>query len=313
MKRDSCFTPARRGFGWALWLLLALSGCDQTPRPAQAPPVEPATTQVEPATPVVIAAPVGPTESPRPQTFRIPAGKTRIHATVTEVEPGYHPLRIEVKEGRQSYHLESVVAGLASPSDLPGHLNKTIGWKGQYLFVRSECGGGNAFRCDVDHVFKRVDGELRKLGTIGVWPTVAANIVTIGPGFQKGLFLDVDATLEGNEFTGHAGAPFIKLALRDEGNWLTLDQAQTWKINRDSFAESLTEAKAAVSDPDADTKTHAANSLLFNLAVAKLTDRNADYRDALALIQKLSGKTHGNRLAKEAHLVMAASSNPNRK
>ena len=81
---------------------------------------------------------------------------------------------------------------------------KHITWKGPYLLVRSECGGGNAWRCDRDAIFAARSGQLIQLGEV-----YAGSRTTSYQSYRNGYFGDVYDKLENNALTGHATAPFF--------------------------------------------------------------------------------------------------------
>jgi hypothetical protein len=77
-------------------------------------------------------------------------------------------------------------------------------WKGTYLFVRSECGGGNAWRCDRDAIFTARSGRLVQLGEV-----YAGARNTSYRSYRNGCFWDVYDKLENNALTGRATAPLL--------------------------------------------------------------------------------------------------------
>ena len=102
-------------------------------------------------------------------------------------------------------------------------LRRTIGWRHGYLFVRTECGGGNAWKCQGESVFGIRNGRLVGLGTLAT-RSVSDGIAT---SWRGGLFWDAHTDLEINELTSHAGAPWFELRLRERDGRLVADTEST--------------------------------------------------------------------------------------
>ena len=245
------------------------------------------------------------------KSFKIPAGKTRITATVTEVAEGYQVLLIEISEGRKIFHVTTVIQGSKKSAVISRDLKQTTGWKGRYLFVRSSCGGGNIYRCNVDHIFKRINNELHQLATVGVLAGKVETTDIIGPSFKNGIFLDVETSMETNDFTSHSNAPFIVLGLKDRGTRLSLDRERTWYLNREECIKNINAANDALSKNDLVYRRYTAEGLLHNLAVAKLTDRKQDYNQASILIARLIGEYNLQRYQNAVNFAIARPYNQN--
>ena len=111
-------------------------------------------------------------------------------------------------------------------------LRRTIGWRDDYLFVRTECGGGNAWKCVSESVFRLRDDHLVGLGTL----LAQYEPEELGSCWHGGRFSDIDADFEGNELTSHAGAPWLSLSLREQEGRLVADVDSTWSLNAHEFA-----------------------------------------------------------------------------
>ena len=155
---------------------------------------------------------------------------------IAEYNPKFERLflqaRIIIRYRRQEYRLDSnVFAG--DDSNLPGAIERlkgTIGWKSSCLFVSSECGGSNAWRCERDYIFKLNGEDLIYVGNI-----VADSDRGPGSNFKNDHFEDVFDRLEGNSLTSHAGAPYFMIFLEETQNRLAPNLQRTWELNYGKF------------------------------------------------------------------------------
>jgi hypothetical protein len=200
--------------------------------------------------------------------------------------PRYFPFTLTVARGDQSFAYRTLIVAVADEDEAIGVLRQTIGWKDNHLFVREECGGGNMWRCDVDHVFALRGGRLVPLGEeIG-------GSRSQGPGalYRNGYFVDMYDRLENNSLTTHAGAPSFALYLKESGGALAVDLDRTWKEGRAGYERNRKEiarieANRAI-DPRARDET-LASLLLHNAALAAYCGRKAELEQTMRDAQRL--------------------------
>lgn len=280
----------------ALSLVLLCGGCDKDPA-VPAAPIGKVTTFTEPT--LLAARPLKEPDTPPTETkpnfkpIKIHMGKVKVMAEISEFDgDDYYELQITVTTGQQKYEVDTALNGPENLKAVTRHLKKTIGWKGPYLFVRSECGGGNAFRCNKDYVFRLSGNKLIKIGEIAVWENMPGGEETIGPGYQHGYFLDIWNDLEENDLTSHAEGPSIKLSLQDRDDKLVMNKDQTWKRNLPQYrANEIELSRRAKHNSKTSLKLFELNSqLLFNAALSRLTERKQEYQETLDLAKLMIGK-----------------------
>lgn len=274
-----------------LFLVLLCGGCDKPPAEPEAS-IGKASTAPTPAErlPLVESGTQPSVAKPNFKPIKFHAGKANISAEIEYSSgEGYYDMQITVGVGQQKYELDSALTGQENLKTVTQRLKKTIGWKGPYLFVRSECGRGNSFRCDKDYVFKLSGKRLIKIGETAVWETMPGGEELIGPGYQHGYFLDIWNGLEENDLTSHAEAPSIKMSLQDRDDKLVMHKDQTWKLNLRQYRANETELRQRAKQS---TKSNLESfelkaQLLFNTALAKLTGRKQEYQETLDLAKRV--------------------------
>ena len=190
--------------------------------------------------------------------------------------------RLSLEHGAERCTLETTIR-------LPDHqttlanavrrLRRTIGWRHGYLFVRTECGGGNAWKCQGESVFGIRNGRLVGLGTLAT-RSVSDGIAT---SWRGGLFWDAHTDLEINELTSHAGAPWFELRLRERDGRLVADTESTWAANARTFAARDSAARRNASPPEAHkTWDSVISPRLGNAAVARYCGRTTQLAAILA-------------------------------
>jgi hypothetical protein len=284
----------------ALTLVLLCVGCDKH----SALPVTPIGKETKTSTvpePLVLWPPTGP-DTPPSETkpnfkpILIHVGKVKVMAEISDFDSeGHYNLQITVAAGRKKYEVDSALTGQENLKTVTQRLNKNIGWKGPYLFVRSECGGGNAFRCDKDYVFKLSGNRLIKIGEIAVWENMPGREKSIGPGYQHGYFRDIWNNLEENDLTSHAEGPSIKMLLQVRDDKFVMNKDQTWKFNLHQYRANEIElrrhAKRNAKSAKSSLELFDLNSqLLFNAALARLTNHKQEYQKTLDLAKLMIDK-----------------------
>jgi hypothetical protein len=275
----------------ALSLVLICGGCDKPPAEPVAPIGKESTTS-NVSEPLTLLWPLAEPDTPAPEAkpnfkpIKINVGKANVTAEVSyfNVE-GYYDLQMTVAAGRMKYELDSALTGQKNLKTVTQRLNKTIGWKGPYLFIRSDCGGGHSWRCNKDYVFKLSGKRLIKIGETAVWETIPGGEESIGPGYQHGYFLDIWDGLENNDLTSWAEGPFILMLLQDRDDKLVMNKDQTWKFNLSQYrANEIELRQRAKRNTKSSLKWFELNSqLLFNTALAKLTERKQEYQETVDL------------------------------
>ena len=177
---------------------------------------------------------------------------------------------------------------VASAEEAIERQRTVTGWKEGYLFVRDSCGGGNAWRCVTDHVFRLVTDKKGNDDLVYVG-AVASGEDCIEPGcaLEDGVFTDIYDGLEANTLTSHADAPAPIIGLSEQGGRFVVDTDLTWDMNQERYTAGLrcladqagTQANNACTE-----RVTPRNALLFNALLAQYTGR----RDELAAFKILT-------------------------
>lgn len=219
---------------------------------------------------------------------RIPAGAIAILTRPVAVfaqpdavptpRAGFHPFTLTVARGDQAFTYRTSLVAAGDVASALAILRRTIGWRGGYLFVRQECGGGNAWRCDVDQVFALRRGVLARIGEqIGGRRNQAP-----GAAYRNAHFVDVYDRLENNPLTSHAAAPWFRIYMVDRDGVLAADLPFTWKKDVRRFESNRRELARIERDPRIDPRARdeaVASLLLHNAALARYC-RQQDALDA---------------------------------
>lgn len=205
--------------------------------------------------------------------------------------PHHYPFTITVAHEQQAFSYRTDLVAVDDVAAAVAVLRRTIGWRGGYLFARRECGGGNAWRCDVDLVFALRGGRLERVGeqiggTRGQAP---------GAAYRNGHFVDVYDWLELNDLTSHAGAPWFRIYLVDRDGKLAADLPYTWRMDAHRFESSRREIARVERDGNLDARARNesfASLLLHNAALARYCRQpgplEATDRDAKRLLTPLA-------------------------
>ena len=163
---------------------------------------------------------------------------------------------------------------VASPEEAIERQRAVTGWKEGYLFVRDSCGGGNAWRCDRDHVFTLVTDKKGRDELVYVG-AVASGEDCDEPGcaLEDGVFTDLYDGLEANALTSHADAPApIIIGLSEQAGRFVADLDLTWDMNQERYTAGLRCLANATNHPCTDRLTPK-TALLFNALLAQYTGR----------------------------------------
>ena len=182
--------------------------------------------------------------------------------------PHVYPFTVTIAHEQQAYSYRTRLVAVDDLAAAVAILRRTIGWRGGYLFARRECGGGNAWRCDVDLIFALREGRLVRIGEqIGGTRSQAP-----GAAFRNGHFVDVYDRLEINDLTTHAGAPRFRIYLVDRDGRLAADLAYTWRRDSRRFDSNRRELARIERDTSLDPparRESVASLLLHNAALAR--------------------------------------------
>jgi hypothetical protein len=132
-----------------------------------------------------------------------------------------------VRDGRTTQCIRTFLIAVHDLPDAVGVLRGTVAWRAPYLFVRSECGGGTAWACNQEIVFKVTGGHADRIGAFEVGEKRLP-----GLSLREGYFVDTYDKLEFSAGLSHMSAPRFELAIREEGGQLTVLPDVTWSINR---------------------------------------------------------------------------------
>jgi hypothetical protein len=191
---------------------------------------------------------------------------------------GYFLLKLDVIFGKERFPIQSALIGLKNFKEAVDFEKKRSGWKGPYLFVREECGGGNAWRCNLEHIYKIVDKHLIYIGA-----TYAGESDTPGSSYQNGVFIDIYDKLEINTLTGHVDAPGLWLVIKEKNGKMVVDLDQTWIRNKKDYDTNQSEIQAGLKKKT--NSFYLLSPLLFNAVLAKYCAK----KDQLKTSVKIAG------------------------
>jgi hypothetical protein len=212
----------------------------------------------------------------------------RVVALPSPREAPDYPLtfQLSLEHGAERCTLQTMLVlprGNSTLAAATTRLRRTIGWRHGYLFVRTECGGGNAWKCASEAVFGLRNGHLAGLGTLAA----RSRSTGIGTSWRNGLFRDAQTDLEINELTSHAGAPWFELRLRERDGRLVADVDSTWAANTREFAAREAAARENAKPPgENETWDSVISPRLGNAALAKYCGRTG-------LLAAIMAEAHG--------------------
>lgn len=154
-------------------------------------------------------------------------------------------------------------------------LQRSIAWKGGYLFVRLECGGGNAWRFNREQVFALRQGRLVHIGEI----LGGQRDEKPGRYYEDGWFIDLYDKFELNSLVGHAFAPGITLHERVVFDHLEVDLKRTWLENQKDFDDNT----LRFSGVEPGDELEDIQPLLHNAVIAKYCRRDDELQAVLGL------------------------------
>ncbi len=205
----------------------------------------------------------------------------RVTAVLKESEPAdwHYAFVIFVEHHATRFTLSTDLVMQRSDKlvDATNVLRRTIGWKDHFLFVRTDCGTGNAWQCTSESIFALRGDQLVGLGTLlGAERRLATS-------WDGRFFHGIYADLEGNDLTSHAGAPWFEVLYRERGGRLVPDVDSTWSANAGPFAtwDSTAVATSAPAGPEGGWETVVAPRF-SRAALAKYCRRDRELAAVLA-------------------------------
>lgn len=186
-----------------------------------------------------------------------------------------------VRKGKEEFLRNTTVTGVDTADQGFEVVKKGSRWKGKYLLVRTECGGGNAWRCNRDAVFMVRADRLRSVGEV-----FGGDRDEPARSYRDGYFWDIYSKFDMNELTDHARAPTFWIALREKAGELKADLSRTWLRNRDDFQKRMSGIEAVIKERRADGRRNEEfeHLVLCNAVLAKYCAR----RNEAAKLEKLA-------------------------
>ena len=226
-------------------------------------------------------------------TYSLLKGKMSVSAKLIDAMadsdvPPYFTFLIIVEDAHRRYEVESDIIVVENLDDALGVLKNSIYSNNGYTFIRHECGGGNAWRCNVDSIFTMKEGTLQWVGDMAGVEERGA----VGRNYSADLFMDYYDKFESNHLTSHAAAPFLKIYSRDNKGALRVDLEVTWQQNRERFLKEKDVIdqivkKSAMSE---DESRELWSSLLRAAVLAKYCQRTKELDEALQIADRALSK-----------------------
>jgi hypothetical protein len=195
---------------------------------------------------------------------------------------------VTVDYAKQRYRFATFVPQWDSATDGIDRQRTLSGWKGDYLFVRHQCGQMANWRCVVDQVFTLHQGALVHLGGVE-----SRDCKELGCRYDEktGLFRDLHDAYQVNPVTGQTDSPPIAVMLRADAakRRFSLDMDATWQLNAPLFSQSMAcldmVAEKGFSEQCAGG-TNPWSSFLSAARLAKLTGRDKEWNTLFAVQAK---------------------------
>ncbi|MFN8987790.1 MAG: hypothetical protein ACK511_08000 [Burkholderiales bacterium] len=210
------------------------------------------------------------------------AAKAAVKISVTQ-NTAYEFI-VNVDREKQRYRFVTFIHNFESPSEGLAYQRSMMGWKGDYLFVRHQCGQVAEWRCIVDQVFTVANNQLIHLGAVE-----SAACKELGCKYQTatGIFTDLYDVYQVNPVTGATDAPPLSIARRAKDGALVTDLDETWKMNSSLYQASLAclnqVAISGFETPCA-SKQSAWSALVTAAKLAHYTNRTSE-RESLFTVQ----------------------------
>lgn len=193
-------------------------------------------------------------------------------------ETEHYQLELGIKHGDVRFKFHTNIFHISSFNEAIQNQRKRTHWKGPYLLVGYERGGGNASRGYLDTVFLLKKGRLLYLGEVDA------------DSFENGVFKDWYDKFEGNELTSHAESPLIRLVIEEKGGQFLVNLAKTWSENQKRFNQDREVIQELLNNKKIDPEsliTEITGSLLFNAVLSKYCNRQADLDSILKITKQV--------------------------
>jgi hypothetical protein len=216
--------------------------------------------------------------SPYRVTFQLVKSMNRFYDIQTRVACGGQMIHLNTQWHAESY--EEAVKDL----------KKLTGVKDGYLFTPWSCGGGNAWRCEMEYVIS-CDRGLQVLGALG------RHVDWENPGesLKDGLFRDGFDGLEINPFTCHAAAPSFELFLMRENGSFVVAKDPTWRNNTAVMVNFQMRFRAGIGKGE--TEEEAKSAFLGALVLAMLCGQKTEWGSTLRTGQEIFGRAKAKAMA----------------
>lgn len=209
----------------------------------------------------------------------------RVTAQPVHCGPTYCEAEMTVSAGGRRVRVGTTLLAKSWPRALP-RIRERVRWKNDYLFVGTDCGGGNAWCCNKERVFALDHGQLIDLGHV-----CPRDLHDAGSSYDGTRFLDRYDLLEGNALTSHADAPEFPVIRVRRGDALVTDVDATWELNRHTF-ESVSRYLAKAHHGEFRVRGH----ILLAATLAKYCGRSSELREVLSHARQLLTRDERSRL-----------------
>ena len=214
--------------------------------------------------------------------FNILSGKVNVQANLFtyegwDVNESPYDFEILVTYGKKHFKISSIIIGVKNIDEAVSRIKESTGWKDNYLFVPSECGGGNAWRCNTEHVF-----AIRQVQLVRIGETISDDGKP-GSSYKNGFFYDVYDRLEVNSLTSHVDSPIIDIVMKEMGDRFIVDLERTWHENLDKYKRNLEEirrVKISRGKKQSSIEEFLIAPVLFNAALAKYCRHQKEFEDS---------------------------------
>jgi hypothetical protein len=183
---------------------------------------------------------------------------------------------VNIDHQKQRYRFVTFIPTFESPVEGLAYQRSMMGWKGDYLFVRHQCGQATEWRCIVDQVFTLEGNRLVHLGAIE-----SAACKELGCKYQPdtGIFTDLYDLYQVNPVTGTTDVPPLNITRRAQGNTLVTDLDATWKMNAPLLQENMACLDQVATSGFAIPCRHQQSAWSALVAVARLTHYTNRFRE----------------------------------
>ncbi len=180
-------------------------------------------------------------------TWTLRSAPIKVEAVLTDTDPetpehmAYFAFDIVLSTGTT---LRTAISGVHDLPEALAVVRAAVAWHPPYFFVRSECGGGTAWACNTDTVWRVVEGKAEPFGTF----VVSDEPRRAGLSLHGDTFHDLYDALESGLPISHARSPSFLVVLRVVEGALTADLDATWSANADRYQQALEQSREVTSE-----------------------------------------------------------------